>query len=119
MANAPYNFVVSRADEVNDDVEAGRVIRTEPAIGSPASNGATIVLVVSAGTKKVSVPAVEGLTEAEAVAALNAAGLVGEMRYQNVPAADPSAGRVISQSPRTGESVATGSSVSLVIGRAT
>ena len=119
MANAPYNFVVSRLDEANDDVEAGRVIRTEPEIGSPASNGASIVLVVSAGSKKVSVPAVEGLTEAEAVAALTAAGLVGEMRYQNVPAADPSAGRVISQSPRTGESVATGSSVSLVIGRAT
>jgi beta-lactam-binding protein with PASTA domain len=119
MSNAPYNFVVTRTDEPDEEVEAGRVIRTEPAIGSPTSNGASIVLVVSSGSKKVAVPAVEGLTEAEAVAALNAAGLAGDLRYQNVPAGDPSTGRVISQSPRTGESVASGSSVSLVIGRAT
>jgi len=119
LSSAPYNLTITRFDETSDKVEAGRVIRTDPAIGSPISNGGSVTLVVSSGSRKISVPAVEGLLEADALAALNAAGLTNETRYQNVPASDPNAGRVISQSPRSGESVDSGSSVSMVVGRAT
>jgi serine/threonine-protein kinase len=119
LTTAPYNFVVTTVDEVSETVEVGRVLRTEPEIGSPIGNGAPITLVVSKGSNRVAVPQVEGLTEAEAQSALSIAGLTWDVRFQNVPENDPSAGRVISQSPRAGENVAPGSKVSLVVGRST
>ena len=117
LTTAPYNFVVTTVDEVSETVEVGRVLRTEPAVGSPLGNGAPIKLVVSKGSNKIAVPQVEGLTESEAQSALSIAGLVAETRYQNVPENDPNVGRVISQSPRAGDSVAPGTRVSLVVGR--
>jgi serine/threonine-protein kinase len=119
LTTAPYNFVVTTVDEVSETVEVGRVLRTEPEIGSPIGNGAPITLVVSKGSNRVAVPQVEGLTDAEAQSALSIAGLTWDVRFQNVPENDPSAGRVISQSPRAGENVAPGSKVSLVVGRST
>ena len=117
LTTAPYNFVVTTVDEVNETVEVGRVLRTEPTIGSPIGNGAPITLVVSKGSNKVVVPQVEGLTEGEAQSALSIAGLTWDIRYQNVPENDPNVGRVISQSPRAGERVAPASKVSLVVGQ--
>ena len=119
LTTAPYNFVVTTVDEVSETVEVGRVLRTEPAIGSPIGNGAPITLIVSKGSNRVAVPQVEGLTEAEAQSALSIAGLMWDLRFQNVPENDPNVGRVISQSPRAGENVAPGSKVSLVVGRFT
>jgi len=117
LTTAPYNFVVTTIDEVSETVEVGRVLRTDPAIGSPIGNGAPITLIVSKGSNKVTVPQVEGLTEAEAQSALSIAGLAWDVRFQNVPENDPSVGRVISQSPRGGDSVAPSTKVSLVVGR--
>lgn len=117
LTTAPYNFVVTVVDEVSETVEVGRVLRTEPAIGTPIGNGAPITLIVSKGSNKVAVPQVEGLTEAEAQSALSIAGLTWDVRFQNVPADDTNVGRVISQSPRSGERVAPGAKVSLVVGR--
>lgn len=119
MVSAPYNFIITIVEEPSDTVEKGRVIRTEPAIGSQVGNAAAVSIFVSRGSDKVTVPQVEGLTEAEAQSTLGVAGLIWETRYQNVPTDDPNAGRVISQSPRSGESVAPGTKVSLVIGRVT
>lgn len=117
LTAAPYNFVVTAVDEISETVEVGRVLRTEPAVGSPLGNGAPLTLVVSKGSNKVTVPQVEGLTESEAQSTLSIAGLVAEVRYQNVPENDPNVGRVISQTPRTGERVAPASTVSLVVGQ--
>ncbi|MGA0710581.1 MAG: PASTA domain-containing protein, partial [Ilumatobacteraceae bacterium] len=49
--------------------------------------------------------------------ALNAAGLIWEIKYQNVPAGDPNDGRVISQSRQPEDLVDPGSRVVLVIGK--
>ena len=117
LTTAPYNFVVTVVDEVSETVEVGRVLRTEPAIGTPIGNGAPITLIVSKGSNKVTVPQVEGLTEVDAQSALSIAGLTGDVRFQNVPADDVNVGKVISQSPQAGERVAPASKVSLVIGR--
>ena len=117
LISTPYNFIVTVVEEPSDTVEKGRVIRTDPPIASQVGNGAAVTIFVSRGSNRVSVPQVEGLTEAEAQSTLGIAGLTSEVRYQNVPADDPSAGRVISQSPRAGESVAPGTKVTLVIGQ--
>lgn len=119
LTTAPYNFVVTVVEEPSTTVEKGRAIRTDPVIGSPIGNAATITLVISSGSTKVVVPDVETMTEAEAQAALNSVGLVWEMRYVNVLSGDPNEGRVISQTQQPGTSVAPGSKVTLVVGRVT
>ena len=119
LTTAPYNFVVTVNQEPSTTVEKGRAIRTDPIIGSPIGNAATITLVISSGSTKVVVPEVETMTEAEAQAALNSVGLVWEMRYVNVLSGDPNEGRVISQTQQPGSSVAPGSKVTLVVGRVT
>ena len=119
LTTAPYNFVVTVVEEPSTTVEKGRAIRTDPVIGSPIGNAATITLVISSGSTKVLVPDVETMTEAEAQAALNSMGLVWEMRYVNVLSGDPNEGRVISQTQQPGSSVAPGSKVTLVVGRVT
>jgi serine/threonine protein kinase/beta-lactam-binding protein with PASTA domain len=119
LTTAPYNFVVTVVEEPSTTVEKGRAIRTDPVIGSPIGNAATITLVISSGSTKVVVPDVETMTEAEAQAALNSVGLVWEMRYVNVLSGDANEGRVISQTQQPGSSVAPGSKVTLVVGRVT
>jgi len=119
LTTAPYNFVVTVIQEPSTTVEKGRAVRTDPVIGSPIGNAATITLVISSGSTKVVVPDVETMTEAEAQAALNSVGLVWEMRYVNVLSGDANEGRVISQTQQPGSSVAPGSKVTLVVGRVT
>jgi serine/threonine-protein kinase len=119
LTTAPYNFVVTVVEEPSTTVEKGRAIRTDPVIGSPIGNAATITLVISSGSTKVVVPDVETMTEVDAQAALNSVGLVWEMRYVNVLSGDPNEGRVISQTQQPGSSVAPGSKVTLVVGRVT
>jgi serine/threonine-protein kinase len=74
--------------------------------------------VVSGGGNQSLVPDVAGQTEAEAKSVLNAAGLVWEVRFQNVPAGDENDGRVISQSLQPQTQVNPGSKVVLIVGRA-
>jgi serine/threonine-protein kinase len=119
LTTAPYNFVVTVVEEPSTTVEKGRAIRTDPVIGSPIGNAATITLVISSGSTKVVVPDVETMIEVDAQAALNSVGLVWEMRYVNVLSGDANEGRVISQTQQPGSSVAPGSKVTLVVGRVT
>ncbi|MFM9137376.1 MAG: PASTA domain-containing protein, partial [Actinomycetota bacterium] len=113
----PYVFVVTVVEETSTSVDQGRVIRTEPVIGSAITRGSTITVFVSGASSKVTVPLVEGLTESDARTALNASGLIWEIKYQNVPAGDPNDGRVISQSRQPDDLVDPGSRVTLVVGK--
>ena len=53
----------------DDDVKAGRVVKTSPAVGSKVPQGSTIVISVSKGpdVKYTTVPNVVGKTKEEAV----------------------------------------------------
>jgi serine/threonine-protein kinase len=97
-------------------VPAGSVISTDPAGGSSVERNTVVQIVVSAGRAQVDVPNVVGQTEAAATSALQDRGLVADVTPQSVPAGDPNAGRVISQTPAGGQRVDTGSSVSIVVG---
>ena len=119
LKSSPYNFVVTITAEPSTTVEKGRAIRTDPAIGTPLPAGSPIALVVSSGSPTVVVPDVTGNTEGEAQTAINAAGLITEIKYQNVPAGDANDGRVISQSREAQSAVAPGTKVTLVIGKST
>ena len=117
LAAEPYVFIVTVAEEVSSPVDQGRVTRTEPVIGSAIPRGSTITVYISGASTKVAVPSVEGLTESEARTALNTAGLIWEIKYQNVPAGDANDGRVISQSRQPNDLVEPGSRVTLVVGK--
>ena len=117
LAAEPYVFAVTVVEELSTTVDQGRVTRTEPVIGSAIPRGSTITVYVSGASTKVAVPSVEGLTESEARTALNTAGLIWEIKYQNVPAGDANDGRVISQSRQPDDLVEPGSRVTLVVGK--
>jgi len=59
----------------NNVIAKGDVIQTDPAIGSSARRGATVILTVSTGPVMISVPQVTGLNQAAAEAALQKASL--------------------------------------------
>jgi serine/threonine-protein kinase len=119
LKSSPYNFVVTITAEPSTTVEKGRAIRTDPVIGTPLPAGSPIALIVSSGPPTVVVPDVTGNTEGEAQTAINAAGLITEIKYQNVPAGDANDGRVISQSREAQSAVAPGTKITLVIGKST
>ena len=119
LKSSPYNFVVTITAEPSATVEKGRAIRTDPAIGTPLPAGSPIALIVSSGSPTVVVPDVTGKAEGEAQTAINAAGLLTEIKYQNVPVGDANDGRVISQSREAQSAVEPGTKVTLVIGKST
>ena len=119
LKSSPYNFIVRITVEPSATVEQGRAIRTDPAIGTPLPAGSAIALIVSSGSPTVIVPDVTGKSEGEAQIAINAAGLITEIKYQNVPVGDANDNRVISQSREAQSAVAPGSTVILVIGQST
>ena len=118
LSGEPYLFVVTIAEENSPDIAEGRVIRTEPPIGSQIEIGAPITIIVSLGPAPVDVPLVEGLTEAQARQELNNAGFFDiEIRLVNVPFGDPNDGRVISQTPGANTSVDASTPIVLRVGR--
>jgi serine/threonine-protein kinase len=88
----------------NPTVPTGEVISWTPT--TTALEGATVAISVSEGPQPVTVPPVDGDNVAQAIAALEAVGLV--------PAADgPLVGHVFDSNPEAGTSVLPGSTVTL------
>jgi membrane peptidoglycan carboxypeptidase len=106
-------------EEVASFEEKGIVIAQSPAGGASLTLGGGVTLQVSNGKgEPVVVPRVVGLGKVAAVQVLADAGLVADVRFQDVD--DPAlAGRVISQTPIGNKLVDEGSAVTIVIGRFT
>ncbi len=103
-----------QVDEQNDVVAVGNVIRTDPTAGTSVAEGQQIKVYVSTGQEMAQVPVVQGLTRADATAALTGAGLqLGAVASRN----DPSlvADTVISGDPEAGTEVAKGTAVNLTV----
>ncbi len=109
-------FVVVPAYEASDDMETGKVIRTEPATGEPVFEGGTITIVVSTGKNPtyVSMVGLVGKSLEDARKELEAKDLVlGETKedYSN----SIEKGHIIRQSVREGESVLSGTAIILTV----
>ena len=103
-----------REDEQNADVAEGIVIRTDPVAGASVSPDQEITVYVSLGQEMATVPALEGLGQEAATAALEGAGLtLGSVTQRNDPALG--AGTVISADQPEGASVPTGTVVNLLV----
>lgn len=80
------NLKVEIAEEINEKVQEGVVIKQEPAANEQISKDSTVKIYVSLGRgiKEVTVPYVVGKQEAEAKKTLEAAGLtVGTVKYES------------------------------------
>ena len=106
-------FQAKTAGQVSTTVNKGLVIRTSPAGGDSADTGSTVTITVSQGTGTVSVPALVGLTEADATGDLTSAGL--ESRVVQAPSATVDQGVVITQDPAAGLQIDVGSTVAITV----
>ena len=99
-------------EEPSDEFEEGIISDQSPGAGEDVEDGSAVDVTVSRGSDLISVPLVEGLTEAEAVAEIRGAGLVSSVEREPDEAA---AGTVISQDPGEGEEVESGSTVTIEV----
>ena len=103
-------------DEVeDDDIEEGRIAKQDVEAGSSVDKGTKVTYHVSKGTSQVVVPNVVGDTEDSATSTLTNAGLKVSVQYEE---SSEKAGKVISMSPKNGNSVDKGSTVTLTVGKA-
>jgi serine/threonine-protein kinase len=96
------------------DVTAGEVISQDPAKGAKVASGTVVNVTYSSGPQQVPVPTLVGLSKAQAIDALLAAGLqVGTITLQD--SSGQAAGTVLKAAPAEGTSVAKGSAVALIV----
>ena len=85
-------LVGEKIEQFNENVAAGDAIKTDPAVDTEVPTGAAVSLYVSKGSKLTTVPDVNRQPEADAIAAIETAGLtVGETKRPtngNIPAGD-------------------------------
>jgi serine/threonine-protein kinase len=96
----------------------GQVIRQAPSAGSKLPPGSSVSIVVSEGEEQAKAPNVIGKLRAEAVEAVRAAGLEPEVSEQQTEVPSQ-VGRVTDQFPPPGSELEPGSTVTLVVGKAT
>lgn len=112
-------FTVDVTEAFDDNVAAGNVISITPKAGGKTSRGSVIRMVVSKGKQEdeeISVPKIEGLTEAEAKNALTNAGLKsGTARSAFSDTVEE--GRIISQSIKSGTKVPKDTAVSYEVSK--
>ncbi|MFV0425745.1 MAG: Stk1 family PASTA domain-containing Ser/Thr kinase [Beutenbergiaceae bacterium] len=99
--------------DYSDDVPAGHVIGTSPQAGEAIKLGETVTILVSQGILLVTVPQVAGMAEADATAALLAAGITGEIVVERPWNADVPAGQVLGTEPTVDTSVAHNSPITM------
>lgn len=93
------NLVVDSKGQYDDNTEKGKVISTDPLSGVEVEEGSTVTMLVSMGAEKATVPRILGLSQADADAALSAAGLTTGNVTEDF-SNEYNAGTVMSQKPR-------------------
>ena len=96
------------------DIAAGKVIKTDPAAGTKADKGSSIVVEVSSGVAQVQVPNLHNMDEAQAIKALESAGLKGA-RGTSKFSTTVEKGKIMEQNPPAGGTVDAGTIITYVI----
>lgn len=117
----PLDQVVKRLEKMelqytteelfDDSLDKGIVIKTNPAGGSPVPKNAVIIIYVSKGADKISLPDLRNLSKAEATSQLQSLGLNAIYEEKN-----GEKDKVVETSPPPGEKVVKKSSITLYIG---
>jgi serine/threonine-protein kinase len=100
-------------EEVSDEIPEGEVIDQSPVAETSVDAGSKVNLTVSSGPEAVTVPDVVGMTEEEAVATIQDAGL--DVQINRGPSNDYEEGIVASQDPGAGAEAAAGDTVVILV----
>ena len=111
-----FGFIVSIVEEKSDTIAAGTSIRTDPPANQVVKKGSPIILYVSSGPEQQRVPALVGLTEAQARQLLDSAGFVADVRYEPVPFGSATVGKVLSQTIPSGLLADPGTVITIKVG---
>jgi len=106
--------VGAMTEQYSTTVPAGRVISQYPAAGADVNPGSAVDFVLSRGPRMAAVPDVVGQTKANAVSAVEAAGLVVGIVTDKYDPAVP-VGRVIAQKPAGNTVALLGAAVNLAV----
>ncbi|MFF5722219.1 Stk1 family PASTA domain-containing Ser/Thr kinase [[Kitasatospora] papulosa] len=101
--------------EFSEEIDRGKVIRTDPRTGTERHTDSAVALVVSKGSP-VGVPDVTGLSVEDATAALDEAGLKTEVLRERVSSAEAQ-GEIARQAPGSGAEAAEGDTVELTVSK--
>jgi eukaryotic-like serine/threonine-protein kinase len=103
-------------DQVNSDQPKGTVIAQNPAGGTSVNKGTSVTLTISKGPNTAKVPDVSGQTQAQATAALQAAGF--QVQAKDKATTDQTQdGLVVHQRPAVGTVLKKGRTVVIYVGR--
>lgn len=113
LQGAKLQVSVTRAP--SSSVAKGLVIEQNPAAGQQVPEGTSVGIVISDGPQQtnVSVPDLEGLSQADAEKTLTDAGL--KVAVAQAPSDSAAEGTVFAQSPQSGDSVAKGTTIAIVV----
>jgi len=111
-------FKVGNVDTKPDDtVASGTVVSTDPPIGTSVPKGQVVDIILSAGPEQTTVPPVVGLTEEEAIAAIQQAGFEVALPIQRDFNQKHDAGVVFQQEPLANDSAPKGSKVTIFVSK--
>lgn len=106
-----HDFEVTYVEEASDEIEKGRVIRTNPAAGTEMKDGDQVEVVVSTGREQIAVPDTTGKTITDAINALQEKGFTvtqGDDVYSSQPV-----GRVAYTKPAAGKKTDKGDEITI------
>ena len=109
------NFVPVPGPSRFDKAPLGQVIEQSPAAGTQAQKGSQITYVVSKGPQMAVVPDVTGMSKADAIAQLNAAGF--KVSSSNAYSSSVDSGKIVSQDPSGGGAYTAKSTVKIVVSK--
>jgi beta-lactam-binding protein with PASTA domain/predicted Ser/Thr protein kinase len=110
-------FRTTEERETSDTVTENHVISTRPPVGQTMDKGSNVVIVVSSGKERVTVPKVVDLDQDEARSTLEALGFQVDTSKQ-VESTDKDAGTVLAQAPAAQSKAAKGATVTLTVAKA-
>ncbi|MEY4102626.1 MAG: hypothetical protein RIR88_760 [Actinomycetota bacterium] len=111
---ASLGLTSEQLTENSTEIGADKVIRTEPPVGTKVEGGSKVRVYVSLGKAKAQVPNVSGMTQADATAAIKAAGFeVGTITPGN--SATVKLDKVVSTTPVSGTELNAGDKVDLTV----
>jgi serine/threonine-protein kinase len=108
-------FKAEKAEDVSDEVEAGKVIGFDPESGTQLDRGKTVKYVVSVGASQIKVPDVKTLSQADARTKLEQAGLKVSTTTKAVNSPDVPVDMVVGTDPALDTMVPRGQEVILQI----
>lgn len=112
------NLIVEREEEFDEEVEEGRVARTEPMPGAVVAAGSIVKLWISLGPEPVVVPNIVGMTPEAARLALEELNLIYRESVTTVVVQEAFNGLIAEQSIGAGTEVDPGTTVTATIGEA-